>query len=322
MTWRVIFVNKRRPRNNKDISGIRFGRLIAKEIVYKKPRYWWKCECDCGKEKYATLYQLETGNTKSCGCYKKDFKNSIIAGSKYYRWKPHFKTGNVDSSGSVYWMCECECGVYKEISAATLKSGQSKSCGCLHKELLKERLMKKRYERLLSRIGDKVNEFTILKIIEEHPGYKTIFLCECSCGKKVELKEEQLYENTRQSCGHMKYGKFHWNYNHKLTDEERIANNSRGSNPRYQSFRRSVLKRDGNKCVICGFRREKDMRVHHLYSWNTHAELRYEIGNAVTLCPRCHDIQYEGSFHNIYKNGNNTKQQFEEFRNNRKVSNN
>lgn len=312
MTWRFVFMNKRGPKNNKDISGVRFGRLTALELVYKKPRYWWKCICDCGNEKYATLYQLETGNTKSCGCYKKDFKNSIIAGSKYYRWKPLFKTGNTDSSGSVYWMCECECGVYKEISAATLKSGQSKSCGCLHKEILKERLMKKRSERLLSRIGDKVNEFTILKIIEERTGYKTIFLCECSCGKKVELKEEQLYENTRQSCGHMKYGKFHWNYNHNLTDEERMKDRYTYL-PGIKKWVRDVYKRDGWQCVLCKHkdngRKGGGIVAHHLNSYRGHENESVDLINGVTLCERCHR-----SFHKKYGYGNNTRQQFEEFK--------
>jgi len=35
-------MKRREPKNNKDVSGNRFGRLIAKEIIYKKPRYWWK----------------------------------------------------------------------------------------------------------------------------------------------------------------------------------------------------------------------------------------------------------------------------------------
>ena len=314
-------MKRREPKNNKDVSGIRFGRLIAKEIIYKKPRYWWKCLCDCGNEKLVTLNHLESGAVKSCGCYRTEFKNKIEKGNSYGHWTAIEKSDERDVTGAVMWLCKCRCGIERFVSSSSLSAGKSKSCGCIGKVRLISENKNNKHKRLQKLVGTKFNEFIIEDLLEVKEGLESIFSCRCSCGEELILKQSQLKDN-RESCGHLLRGEHHWNYNHELTEEERIANNSRGSNPRYQSFRRSVLKRDGNKCVICDFHREKDMRVHHLYSWNTHAELRYEIGNAVTLCPRCHDIQYEGSFHNIYKNGNNTKQQFEEFRNNRKVNNN
>lgn len=33
-----------------------------------------------------------------------------------------------------YWLCRCECGTLKSIRGAALKSGQTKSCGCLNRE--------------------------------------------------------------------------------------------------------------------------------------------------------------------------------------------
>lgn len=317
----MMVMKRREPKNNKDVSGIRFGRLIAKEIIYKKPRYWWKCLCDCGNEKLVTLNHLENGAVKSCGCYRTEFKNKIEKGNSYGHWTAIEKSDERDVTGSVMWLCKCRCGIERFVSSSSLSAGKSKSCGCIGKVRLISENKNNKHKRLQKLVGTKFNEFIIEDLLEVKEGLESSFSCRCSCGEELILKQSQLKDN-RESCGHLLRGEHHWNYNHELTEEERIANNSRGSNPRYQSFRRSVLKRDGNKCVICDFHREKDMRVHHVYSWNTHTELRYEISNAVTLCPRCHDIQYEGSFHNIYKNGNNTKQQFEEFRNNRKVSNN
>ena len=36
-------------------------------------------------------------------------------------------------SGDVCWLCECECGNIKNISGKSLRTGKTKSCGCLHK---------------------------------------------------------------------------------------------------------------------------------------------------------------------------------------------
>ena len=59
----------------KDISGQRFGLLIAKEPIItrnkKRTRIKWKCQCDCGNITVVTSSNLITGHTKSCGCLNK-----------------------------------------------------------------------------------------------------------------------------------------------------------------------------------------------------------------------------------------------------------
>jgi hypothetical protein len=39
--------------------------------------------------------------------------------------------------GKVQWICRCDCGTEKTISEHTLKSGGTRSCGCLVKERIK-----------------------------------------------------------------------------------------------------------------------------------------------------------------------------------------
>ena len=41
-----------------------------------------------------------------------------------------------------FWNCLCDCGKNKTIESQSLKFGRSKSCGCLHNELLAERQKK------------------------------------------------------------------------------------------------------------------------------------------------------------------------------------
>lgn len=52
-----------------DISGQRFGKLVAIEFAYtKNKRTFWKCKCDCGNTVEVDLGSLRSGKTTSCGC--------------------------------------------------------------------------------------------------------------------------------------------------------------------------------------------------------------------------------------------------------------
>lgn len=56
-----------------DISGKRFGRLVVLHPCGSKGHSaLWLCLCDCGMHTEVPGPQLRSGNTKSCGCYKKD----------------------------------------------------------------------------------------------------------------------------------------------------------------------------------------------------------------------------------------------------------
>lgn len=57
----------------KALLGKRFGRLVVKEYVGKTAgdANLWLCKCDCGKEVSVRTGSLNSGVTKSCGCYAK-----------------------------------------------------------------------------------------------------------------------------------------------------------------------------------------------------------------------------------------------------------
>lgn len=69
-----------------DLTGMKFGRLVVLGLAYKKPRkrggyaYYWRCRCECGKEKIVCGECLRGGNTKSCGCLREDFPNRTTHG--------------------------------------------------------------------------------------------------------------------------------------------------------------------------------------------------------------------------------------------------
>ena len=55
----------------KDITGNRYGKLVAIERTVKKNGgYYWKCQCDCGNTKEISESNLCSGKTKSCGCLR------------------------------------------------------------------------------------------------------------------------------------------------------------------------------------------------------------------------------------------------------------
>jgi len=56
--------------NTLDITGQRFGKLIALEPTEKRrgSNVIWKCQCDCGNICEVSLGNLRNEDTKSCGC--------------------------------------------------------------------------------------------------------------------------------------------------------------------------------------------------------------------------------------------------------------
>jgi hypothetical protein len=54
-----------------DLTGERFGMLVAVKLVRVGLERRWKCVCDCGGGTIATVGNLRSGNSKSCGCRKR-----------------------------------------------------------------------------------------------------------------------------------------------------------------------------------------------------------------------------------------------------------
>lgn len=60
-------------------------------------------------------------------------------------------------------------------------------------------------------------------------------------------------------------------------------------------WRLSVFTRDSFTCQVCK-KIGVYLEAHHIKSWATHPELRYEITNGITLCKECHKLtdNYKG----------------------------
>lgn len=95
-------------------------------------------------------------------------------------------------SGKTQWLCRCECGTEKIIPSVYLKSGDTKSCGCLATEV------KKQYEDLT---GMKFNKLTVIKRIENNKFNQVQWLCKCDCGNEIKVTSNRLKLNKCKSCG-------------------------------------------------------------------------------------------------------------------------
>ena len=128
--------------------GSRFSRLVVTSEYWSDKFYIRRvrCICDCGKETEASCQQLVKGIKKSCGCLKVEVPKrraedriaqgvvrSVDPGQRFGRL---VVTGQIErrNNGSRYVQCACDCGGTKLIGVNQLRSGKTRSCGCLVRE--------------------------------------------------------------------------------------------------------------------------------------------------------------------------------------------
>lgn len=57
-----------------DLTNTRFGRLVAMTETTKGARKAWVCRCDCGVTVVKAQVDLRAGDTRSCGCLKRELR--------------------------------------------------------------------------------------------------------------------------------------------------------------------------------------------------------------------------------------------------------
>ncbi len=57
---------------------------------------------------------------------------------------------------------------------------------------------------------------------------------------------------------------------------------------KYRKWRKAVLERDGNVCVLCGS--DIDLNVDHIRPYANYPKLRYNLNNGRVLCVVCHKL--------------------------------
>lgn len=129
-----------------DLTGMKFGKLIVINRAENSSNgnnrnSRWLCKCDCGKEIITYGLNLKGGSTKSCGCLKKGRKAVDMAGMRFGRLTVIKRAEDYVCSNNKHprWLCKCDCGKEIVVISGSIKRGNTKSCGCLRKEIAKQR---------------------------------------------------------------------------------------------------------------------------------------------------------------------------------------
>lgn len=125
-----------------DRVGQRFGRLLVTGMWRDVDKKRTHCQylCDCGKTGSAPMASVVAGYTKSCGCLVVETRVSPITdrtGNRYGRLTVlALELDGRGSAGERLWRCHCDCGNECVVGGGKLHSGNTKSCGCLHADVM------------------------------------------------------------------------------------------------------------------------------------------------------------------------------------------
>jgi hypothetical protein len=133
-----------------DITGERFGRLIVVSRASRDStgKTTWACKCECGRDVVSTGLNLKNGTTRSCGCIRRGLYTKDLSGARFGRLIALSIAAT--KNGVVNWKCQCDCGASTVTTTGRLRSGHTRSCGCLVVEKARasarENLAKRKHE--------------------------------------------------------------------------------------------------------------------------------------------------------------------------------
>ncbi|MCE5327524.1 MAG: hypothetical protein LLG01_14050 [Planctomycetaceae bacterium] len=184
----------------KEMTGDRYGRLVVIEKSHRagpKKSWYWRCKCDCGAEHIASGSGLRQGSIRSCGCLKEDIGLTLAGGEGMVGKRFGFLVvlNKVESKGSAYWACQCDCGKVHVARGTALRHGHTKSCGCM-----RGKTMIHDGPKTSVKVGDVYGLLTVVNQLES-TSQGSRWQCVCKCGGMVEARGKDLRGGNTSSCG-------------------------------------------------------------------------------------------------------------------------
>lgn len=129
-------------------------------------------------------------------------KAKDITGQRFGRLVAIRRTGTT-SSGLAIWEFQCDCGKIIEKTGRDVWRGQAQSCGCLRKDLVREKNLK---NSQAIRVGDRFGELTVIELLglrkqASRDRNESWSKCQCSCGNIIEVRDNNLKTGMTRSCG-------------------------------------------------------------------------------------------------------------------------
>jgi len=185
------------PRSRRNLTGQRFGRLVALRPIATPPgaNTRWLCQCDCGGQAV-----VQTGNlirdTRSCGCLQREQKHDLTLQrfGRLVALRPVALPKGKAKGKSRRWLCQCDCGNTTVVGAYSLAKGHSRSCGCLARELASQR-------QLRDLTGCTFGRWTVLHRVGSNRNGLAIWKCQCECGNVGTVDSKTLRSGRSRSCG-------------------------------------------------------------------------------------------------------------------------
>lgn len=121
-----------------------------------------------------------------------------LTGYIYDRWRV-INFAGFNSKRKATWSCMCQCGNTRIVAAASLRSGKSKSCGCLQREVM-SKTGKNNLGKFEDLTGQTFGKLTVIKFDKRING-DILFLCQCECGNIRSIRRYSLVSYDTLSCG-------------------------------------------------------------------------------------------------------------------------
>lgn len=176
-----------------------YGAIFIKEVSPLKSSHGYSYRraefvCGfCGKTFVSKITDVKRGATKSCGCALKRTQREKSARNFIgKRFGKLVVMEQIIIDDSLMYKCQCDCGHTTVVKAGNLTSGNTRSCGCLEKELLD-----KKYFQDLT--GQKFGKLTVLSYLGKKENTRW-WHCRCDCGNEVDRAQTSLMKG-KSSCG-------------------------------------------------------------------------------------------------------------------------
>jgi len=205
----------------------------------------------------------------------------------------------------------CFCGNIFTSCFESVACGLTKSCGCLNGG-----------GRPKDISGKKFNKLTAIEFTNSRIGGSVVWICKCDCGKTCKVPLNRIINNNTKSCGCLdveiainrllQLHPFQKGINHPSYLGDSIDRTKRGI-LESEMWTKEIYKKYNYTCNICSKTNCK-ICAHHLDAWNKYIEKRFDVNNGVCLCKSCHV-----EFHRTYGYGDNTKEQYIQFKESKKL---
>lgn len=112
--------------------------------------------------------------------------------------------GKPEGKSTYHWKCKCDCGKEVIVNGSSLRSGNTKSCGCMKYSGLQDYNLKQS-EKNKIKIGTRFGKLTVIEDIgfkmqvEGHN--RRWYKCQCDCGNIKEVMGNLLKQGQVSSCG-------------------------------------------------------------------------------------------------------------------------